>query len=187
MQNIPPSNAVLFQLTTLGASKDTASAENVREGVEGSRQLALQDKVLLLQYQYFFTSAGAATTLPPALLAAISSRETHGHNIVGDKGNGVGLMQIDKRYHAFARGPTGLDPEKNILCGASLIAENLKFFKLSYWKNLWSFADKLRGAVAAYNCGRDNVRTLEGMDIGTTHNDYSADVWERAKALAEFF
>lgn len=39
------------------------------------------------------------------------------------------------------------------------------------------------GAVAAYNFGLDDVRTLARLDKGTTNNDYSNDVMARAQYL----
>lgn len=37
------------------------------------------------------------------------------------------------------------------------------------------------GGISAYNAGVGNVRTYEGMDIGTTGNDYANDVVARAQ------
>ncbi len=39
--------------------------------------------------------------------------------------------------------------------------------------------------MAAYNFGVRNVQTLGGLDKGTTNNDYSGDVMERAKRIRE--
>jgi peptidoglycan hydrolase-like protein with peptidoglycan-binding domain len=48
----------------------------------------------------------------------------------------------------------------------------------------WHPERQLQGAVAAYNSGVGNVQTLDGMDKGTTGNDYSNDVWARARFFA---
>jgi len=49
--------------------------------------------------------------LPAALLLALASRETDMNDIVGDKGHGRGLFQIDDRFHAVV---ASLPPEE---CG----------------------------------------------------------------------
>lgn len=51
----------------------------------------------------------------------------------------------------------------------------------------WSKADKLRGAIAAYNSGPENIKTIAGMDVGTTGNNYSADVLNRAEGFKAIF
>jgi hypothetical protein len=45
----------------------------------------------------------------------------------------------------------------------------------------WDDVYILKGAVAAYNAGVSNVKTINGMDIGTTGDDYSSDVIARAR------
>lgn len=44
-------------------------------------------------------------------------------------------------------------------------------------------ANSSPGGVAAYNFGVSNVRSWEGLDRGTTGNDYSNDVMARAQRL----
>lgn len=39
----------------------------------------------------------------------------------------------------------------------------------------------ISGGISAYNAGTRNVQTYEGMDVGTTHDDYANDVVARAK------
>ncbi len=39
----------------------------------------------------------------------------------------------------------------------------------------------LQGACVAYNSGVGNVATIDGMDKGTTGNDYGGDVLARAQ------
>ena len=45
----------------------------------------------------------------------------------------------------------------------------------------WSDENILKGACVAYNAGASNVRTIEKMNEGTTHNDYGDDVIARAQ------
>ena len=43
----------------------------------------------------------------------------------------------------------------------------------------------LKGALVAYNSGVKNVQSIEGMDRGTTGNDYGADTAARAQYWQE--
>ena len=45
----------------------------------------------------------------------------------------------------------------------------------------WTDDMALKGGISAYNAGVSNVQTYEGMDIGTTGNDYANDVVARAQ------
>ena len=86
-------------------------------------------------------------------------------------------MQVDRRFHTI-RGddPTG---EVHIDQAASILAD---FFRGVQRKHPdWPRERQLQGAVAAYNFGLRNVGTMERLDIGTTGNDYSNDVWARAR------
>jgi hypothetical protein len=49
----------------------------------------------------------------------------------------------------------------------------------------WSKSNILKGACVAYNSGVDNVRTIEGMNLGTTGGDYGDDVIARAQKFFE--
>lgn len=131
-----------------------------------------------------FTAAGAASGLPPALLAAVASRETRVQNIVGDGGHGHGLMQIDDRYHAIAQTPAVMDPGQNVTYGAKLLAGNLATAKA----NGLSESAALRAAVAGYNAGASRcvsaAKRGADPDAYTTGNDYSADVLGRYSEIA---
>ena len=178
--------ALLNEFSTTGCSPKTAKAQGVVPGVEGSHRLARIDLGRLLKHVDLFQQADTAYTVPAPLLAAICSRETRGRNITGDHGFGIGLMQIDTRHHTFSKQEM-LIPGPNINKGAEILAH--------YWKELnsclmledWTLAERLRGAVCAYNSGLANVRTWQNLDKGTTGDDYSADVWERARALLPYF
>lgn len=96
-------------------------------------------------------------------------------------GFGRGLMQIDFDSHEFARTGEWRDPEANILYGAKVIAENLKYFKKKDPVDKFTL---YRRALAAYNCGSGNVNiAIKGgrdIDYFTSHRDYSKDVLNRA-------
>jgi len=69
-----------------------------------------------------------------------------------------------------------------IVFGAEILQASLEGVRRKHPS--WSPAWQLRGAVAAYNFGVDDVGTQGGLDIGSTGDDYSADVWARARYYA---
>jgi hypothetical protein len=154
-------------------------------GVAASHELAEADFERAKALMDRFQQAGTESDIPVAVLAAIASRESRvgmpgilDANGLGDNGNGFGIMQVDKRHHAV----TGLaDPRGlvHIRQATSIFANFLAQVRAKHPG--WSDANVLKGAMAAYNFGVKNVQTIEHMDVGTTHNDYSSDVTARAK------
>jgi membrane-bound lytic murein transglycosylase MltF len=178
--------SLLDEATTKGMGPRTARANCCKPGVESSAKVAMNAwKLRGSRYKDLFIKSGILWGVPPVLLSAICCRETGFKNIIGDNGHGIGLMQIDLRFHAWAKTCEAMDPPKNINFGAKLLAAYNR--QMQFSKQDWNMAERLKGAVAAYNCGIDNVRTIEGMDIGTTSDDYSDDVWAMAKALESEF
>jgi peptidoglycan hydrolase-like protein with peptidoglycan-binding domain len=180
-------NAILSKYQPTGASAATARQDGLSAGVGASHKMAQNDLSRLRQYKGAFEAAAAKHGLPPALLAAIASRESRAgaaldSNGRGDGGNGFGLMQIDFRYHNPRGGPYSA---QHIDQAAGILKGMLNEVKARHPS--WSPEQQLRGAVAAYNSGVSNVQTIAGMDRGTTGNDYSNDVWARAQALAPSF
>ncbi|HLL55984.1 MAG TPA: peptidoglycan-binding protein [Myxococcaceae bacterium] len=181
-------NAILGRLQTTGASNRTAGQDGIRQGgVAASRQMAMTDLPRLQQYRSDIESVARQHDLPPALLAAIISRESRGGaaldaNGRGDGGRGYGLMQVDRGTAAGVGGPRS---RENIEQGARILRDKLGEVRRAHPD--WTPEQQLRGAVAAYNMGARNVQTLGGMDRGTTGDDYSADVWARAQTLAPHF
>jgi hypothetical protein len=136
-----------------------------------------------------FVQVGAEFNIPPALLAAIASRESNvGAGLgrddsdpgFGDHNHAFGVMQIDIQHSGIAidqgDGPTGIS---NIRQGAQILQSFIAAVRDAHPD--WTDAQVLRGATAAYNFGPDNVQTLGGIDRGTANNNYSADVWARAQ------
>jgi peptidoglycan hydrolase-like protein with peptidoglycan-binding domain len=182
-------NDILSRYQPTGAGVRTARQDGLQPGVETSRRMAQTDLPKLQNYREPIMAAAQKHGVPPALLAAIASRETRGGSALNSSGYGYngkdyGLMQVNvdshpgaNRHGAFSAGH--IDQAAGIL------------------KNMWNQVKKdhpgwppeqqLRGAVAAYNAGPGNVRTLANMDKGTTGDDYSTDVWARAQALAPHF
>lgn len=181
-------NRILFALQTTGAAKATAKAEGLSvTGVPASETIARKDLARVRAIKERFDSAALAYDLPPALLAGIASRESHvGASLrrgLGDRGYAFGIMQIDRRYHTIVMSG-GPDSETHIAQAAGILAKKLAVMLLQTptWPDEW----ELRGAVAAYNMGTKFVRTQTNMDVGSTHGDYSADVWARARFFAEY-
>jgi peptidoglycan hydrolase-like protein with peptidoglycan-binding domain len=183
----PNPNAILSKYKPTGASAVTARQDGLQAGVAASHKMAETDRARLQKYAPEFAAAGKKYGLPPALLAAIASRESRGGAALdshgfGDHGNGYGLMQVDKRFHKLEGGPFST---AHIEQAAGILKSDLNAVKKAHPD--WPPEQQLRGAVAAYNSGTGNVQTIKGMDIGTTGNDYSNDVWARAQDLAPHF
>lgn len=183
-------NAILFEYNPSGASFVTASQDGLAQkgiiGPRASKAMAENDAKNVLPHKETFAIVAKEFNLPPALLAAIASRESRGGAALrkgfGDAGNGYGLMQVDKRFHKLEGldDPAGLP---HIRQATSILASYRD--EMAKKHPDWHDERQLQGAVAAYNCGVKNVQTLEGMDKGTTGDDYSNDVWARAQFYAE--
>lgn len=181
------SNGILFEYAGTGTGKVTRQGSNL-SGIEYSRHLAEMDSNRAMAIADRFLNAADEYDLPPALLIGIASRESRIGWLLddagwGDLGRAFGIMQIDHRSHTVLGRP---DPrsQAHINQAASIVNDNL--IKMRRKHADWPAARQLQGAVAAYNFGVKNVCTLEGIDKGTTHDDYSNDVWARAIYFAGF-
>lgn len=137
-----------------------------------------------------FKAASRLTGVDENLLLAIASRESNmgqslDANYTGDVGGcgvlgcGIGIMQIDRRYHKnYAATKAPNDHFSNVLKAAQILSQNLKDFK-----------GKKRPAIAAYNAGTGSVRSaiLQNLnpDLFTTGQNYSRDVLRRYKLINE--
>lgn len=127
---------------------------------------------------------GPRYDLAPSLLLGIASRESRmgealAPDCTGDRGNAVGVFQIDRRYHpGFVERADKCDDRAGMVKAANLLAKNKR-----------QFGGDLVPAVAAYNGGVSGVREAlesEGSaDAATTGGDYSADVLGRARAFQD--
>src|SRR5215469_14652331 len=101
-----------------------------------------------VNYSPQIEAAAQAYHLDPRLLKAVAAQETggpgsdSGHNIVGDRGHGHGVFQIDDRYHDFAKSADSMNPAKNAMYAARMISNNLK-----------AYGGNVREALSAYNAG----------------------------------
>jgi soluble lytic murein transglycosylase-like protein len=129
-----------------------------------------------------FAEASKRYRIPLALLLAIASRESRmglalDENWTGDHGYGIGIMQIDKRYHGgFTQAHRNDDHQANIHYGAGFLASLVQ-----------AFDGDILHAVAAYNSGETRVRNAmnAGLDpnIVTTGRDYARDVIARRQVI----
>lgn len=178
-----PTNAILTHYMPTGIGPDTAAAEHQPPGIQGAIRLAQADHARFTpDITARIQQAAAPHNLPSALLMAIASRESHAGQLLdaqgyGDSGHAFGWCQTDQRSHAPAGQP---DPASQGHWDqtASILTENLT--RITRKHPDWPPARQLQGAIAAYNIGIGNIDTLDHMDSGTTHNDYSNDVWTRA-------
>lgn len=132
----------------------------------------------------YFQQAAKRYSMDIAVLLAVGSRETglgtdsyyQSNNFTGRDGHGKGIMQIDDRYHAFARMVRPDDHEEMINYGAQFLND---------LRN--QFDGNMKAALAAYNTGPSDVRYAlsKGLnpDLWTTKQNYSKDVLERAKMI----
>ena len=129
-----------------------------------------------------FIEASRRYQIPLALLLAIASRES-GMGLAldtdwtGDSGNGIGIMQIDRRYHPeFTSQFANNDHQANIAYGAEFLSGLIR-----------QFPGDRPAAVAAYNAGAGRVRSAlaAGLspDAVTTGRDYSSDVRRRMQII----
>ncbi|WP_224365922.1 transglycosylase SLT domain-containing protein [Hyalangium versicolor] len=182
----PHPNALLSKFLPKGASVATARQDGLSAGICASHKLARTDLPRLLKHQSAFEAAALKHGLPPALLAALASRESRAGALLDNNGlvgggECFGLMQLDSRYRP--RG--GAHSAEHIDHAAQVLARLLGEVKAMHPG--WPAEQQLRGAVVAYDSGVGHVRTIRDMDRGTTGDDYSNDVWARAQALVPHF
>ena len=120
--------------------------------------------------------------IPAEVLCAIFCRESHhgfhlDMNGEGDRGNAFGVGQVDERHHEQRGRPDPYSLEHMRQC-AEILVDNLEQVERKH--PTWPDKYTLKGGVCAYNFGVKNVQTVEGMDRGTTGDDYGADTLARA-------
>lgn len=132
----------------------------------------------------YFRQASRRYGISLPVLLAVGSRETglgtdrfyRNNNFTGRDGHGKGIMQIDDRWHSFAKMVPADDHQKMIEYGA----QHLRDLKRR-------FSGNMKAALAAYNTGPSDVRYAisRGLDpdMFTTGLNYSADVLHRAKTI----
>lgn len=175
-------NAILDQFQPGGASSKTAKQDHLPGGVDSSEKMAQFDRKRVMAHKQNFIAAAREFGLPPALLAAIASRESRGGAVLtsagfGDAGHGFGIMQVDNRNPfpvVHEGGPAG-QPHINQATG--ILAGKLKKVQQAF-PDL-NAVEQLEMAVSRYNGGAG--KRPPNSDDGTTGGDYMNDVWARAR------
>jgi soluble lytic murein transglycosylase-like protein len=167
---------------------DTKANRNLLKatsGVAASQQAANYDMANVLRYKDLFEKTAKAYDVPPALLAAIASRETHGGTILTKEGwgmfdrNGYGLMQIDGTKHTpdMTDGPRG---RANVEQAARILRDDFVIIQKDFPK--LTPTQQWLTAASWYNGG--DARPYPNSDRGTTGGDYGNDVMARAQFYA---
>jgi len=158
-----------------------------------SNKAAQQDKARLAKYKSSISAASTKYNIPEEIIMGVISRESRAGAALGrfgnkpgfgDNNNGFGLMQVDSGSHDHGD-TTNID---NIDQGTRILANMLKEVKRKHPS--WSLGWQLRGAVAAYNFGVDDVQTKGGIDRGSASTckpcsgNYSWDTINRARWFA---
>lgn len=177
-------NALLHQYRPRGASNTTASQDGLPArgitGVQASHTMAETDRRRVMLHKDKIRDAARRFNLPPALLAAIASRESRGGSVLrngfGDNGHGFGLMQVDDRnpFSVITTGGPFGQPHINQATG--ILRDKLEAVQHQF-PDL-SAVEQLETAVSRYNGG--DGRPAPDSDQGTTGRDYMNDVWARA-------
>ncbi|XP_060089821.1 lysozyme g-like [Heteronotia binoei] len=171
----------IMNVETTGASSRTAKAERLGYvGVQASETIAARDLPRMESYRSEIERASESTGMDGAVIAGIISRESHAGSVLrngwGDRGNGFGLMQVDRRFHV----PEGSwNSEALITQGATILRDSVDAVARKFPE--WTSEQQLKGGISAYNAGVGNVRTYDRMDSRTTGSDYANDVAARAQ------
>lgn len=183
--NVADPTGILGHVHPTGASALTARQEGLRRGgVAASQTIAAHDYHRVLEshdLRHKFEVAGQRYHIPPALLAAIASRETHGGSLLdrngeGDHGHGYGVLQVDDRSHRPDRSG-GAYGQAHINQAAGIFEAKLEAVQKQF-PHLSPEA-QLQTAVSRYNGG--SGRPHPNSDRGTTHADYANDTLARAQ------
>ncbi|XP_053563664.1 lysozyme g [Bombina bombina] len=170
IQNVP----------TTGATCQTAKQDKLTYcGERASQRMAETDLRNMEKYKTIIKSVASKLCVDAALITGIISRETRAGAVLkngwGDRGNGFGLMQVDKRYHT----PRGQwNSETHISQATQILVDMIKGVGKKFPS--WSTEQRLKGGIAAYNAGVGNIRNTD-VDSRTTGKDYASDVIGRAK------
>jgi hypothetical protein len=168
----------------------------------------LEDLEAAARYGATIIAAAGDFGLPPALIVALGSRESRWGLALNPKGpTGTadltprpflgphrsaplppdgrgfarGLMQIDHDAHEFARSGPWHEPDANVRYACSVLAG---FRPLLRRQTVLHGPALTRAALAAYNCGLDNLlraaRYGLDLDFYTVGRDYSRELQSRA-------
>uniref|UniRef100_UPI0037E99E92 uncharacterized protein isoform X2 n=1 Tax=Semicossyphus pulcher TaxID=241346 RepID=UPI0037E99E92 len=171
----------VMKINTTGAF-DTAKANRLSiTGIEASHELAGRDLTELQKYKEIIHTVGKKHHVPPALIAAIISRQSQAGTNLLNSGFGkidpncFGLMQINKIYHPVTGGAFSREHVDQGVAYLCLLTEKMEK------KKGWSKEQHLKGALASYIAGEDKVNNskYDDVDSVTPHGDFANDVIAR--------
>lgn len=176
-------DVALPYVPTGGASAVTASQDGLPPGIVSSQKMAQTDLSRIKAVADLLCNAAAKFGVPPAVVAALASRESRCGNVLdangyGDRGNAFGILQVDKRFHTL-EGTSDPRSLQHIEQAVGIFADYVEQVEKKH--SSWEDEYLLKGGIVAYNAGVSTVQTKAGMDIGSTGNDYGSDVIARAK------
>ncbi len=168
----------------------------------------IEELVAAARYGGQIEAAATESGLPPAVIAGLGSRQSRWGLALKPRGAdgsidwmprpfarpwrqdplppdgqgfGRGLLRIDYDACGFARTGDWRDPAANIRQGCTLLTDSKAVLRR---RTVLHGRALLRAALAAYNCGIDNVlhavRQGYDLDFYTSGRDYSRDVVNRA-------
>jgi murein DD-endopeptidase MepM/ murein hydrolase activator NlpD len=189
IQSAAGANAILFEAESLGALDGTAKQDRLPQrgitGVQASEAMAQTDRKRVMQHKAKFEEAARRFSAPPALLAAIASRESRGGAVLdgrgfGDHGRGFGIMQVDigNPFPVIQDGGPAGQPHINQ--ATQILKDKLQAAKRRFPE--LSDVEQWQAAVSRYNGGAGLAPP--NSDKGTTGGDYMNDVWARAQFYA---
>ena len=176
-------STALAKAPTTGASAKTASQDELPAGIAASHAMAKTDLPRLLEIIDRLRQVSIKLDIPVAMIAALASRESRCGAVLdaqgfGDGGNAFGILQVDRRFHNLA----GVDDPTSLAHIEQAVGVFVNFLQQVQVEHPdWEDEFVLKGAAAAYNSGVNNIVTKDGMDIGTTGDDYGSDVIARAQ------
>merc|ERR1711915_145119 len=175
-------------MDTTGCSAQTGAQDGCGAGIPCSHQMAETDYPRTRNYRSEIRNCGSNKSIDYCIIAVICSRESRSGAALttwngefgwgdchGDVCYGFGIMQIDSRYHE-KRGEW--DSQRHIEQATDILIDGINCVARNHPS--WELEQQTKGGIAAYNAGCSTVQTYEGMDIGTTGDDYSSDVVSRA-------
>ncbi|XP_053560872.1 lysozyme g-like, partial [Bombina bombina] len=169
----------ILNVPTTGASCQTAKQDTLPYcGTTASERMAETDFRNMENYKTIIQSVASKLCVDAALIAGIISRETRAGGVLkngwGYDGNGFGLMQVQKAYHTL-RGQW--NSEEHISQATTILTDMIYAIGKKFPN--WSTEQRLKGGIAAYNAGDENIYNID-VDSITTGGDYSNDVIARA-------
>ncbi|XP_059164334.1 glycine, glutamate and proline-rich protein-like [Physella acuta] len=157
-------------------------------GVTASHLTVSQHLPALQRLRRCYDAVASSNNLQTSLIAALASRESSGGititrtNGYGDRGRAYGIIQCDLRTSGLPCTRYRWDSCEHMqMMVRQLLVPYIQSVRRKFPS--WPLERALQGGVAAFNFGVSNVQSWNGLDDGSTGNDYSNDVIARAQWL----